>query len=172
MIRFDELHTVAPEIAQRIREKLTGTGICLLGTVRRDGSPRVTAVETSFHAGGAFIGAMPGSMKQIDLRRDPRFALITPLANRDDLSGEGKLFGRAELITDSAKAAEVIRAAADVAGFDAEAIMGSPMFELHITGAAWQYLDGEAWTTLSWTEEGGFRRRVREGATGSVVDVT
>jgi hypothetical protein len=113
---------------------------------------------------------MPGSTKFLDVERDPRIALVTAIADKDDLGGEGKLFGVADRVTDLDRAARILRAAADAGGFDPEAVAGSPMYEVLVTGAAWQRVEGDAFVTTSWTEAGVVRQRRRDGATGAVID--
>jgi hypothetical protein len=171
MRTFAELERLAPEIAGPIHDRLRTTGIGLLGTIRRDGSPRVSPIEVALQEGRLYVGMMPGSQKARDVERDPRVALLTPVRDREDVTGEGKLFGRVERIADSARADDVLMAAAAEAGFDPEAVRGSPVFELLVDGAAWQRVEEDAWTTISWRDGEAVRHRRREGATGEVVDV-
>lgn len=168
---FAQLQEIAPDIARPILDRFDASGLAMLGTVRRDGSPRVSPIEVSVHDGHLYIGMMPGSRKALDVGRDPRISLVTAIADRNDLGGEGKLFGRAEPVTDQARAGAVLEAHAEAAGFDPDAVRGSPLFEVVLRGAAWQYVEGDAFVTRSWTEGGPVRVRRREGATGDVVDV-
>ena len=46
-----------------------------LATLWRDGSPRISATEIDFADGELWLGSMWRSLKALDLRRDPRFAL-------------------------------------------------------------------------------------------------
>lgn len=165
MITYDALHDLAPAITTPITARLTAAGVGLLGTVRRHGGPRVSPIEVAIDDGRLYVGMMPASQKALDVARDPRYALLTPVADREDLAGEGKLFGRVEPITDQEHADDLLRAAAEVAGFDPETIRGSPMFELLVDGAAWQHLDGEVWDTLSWRFGGAVRHHRRETPT-------
>lgn len=70
-----------------------------LATLRRDGSPRISASELAFGADGeATLGMMSRSMKLIDARRDPRFALHSATLEppKDDPSagpGDAKMAG-------------------------------------------------------------------------------
>lgn len=171
MLTYAEFTAAAPEIAEPLRAKLEATGICFLGTLRRDGSPRISPVEVSFQGDGLFFGSMPEATKALDLRRDPRCALVTPLADKDDLGGEGKAFLHALEITDPE--ARRARLAAAVEGTDAavEDFGDSPMFELRFTGAAWQRVEGDSWVTTSWAEGQPVRHRRRDGASGLPVDV-
>lgn len=66
----------------------------MLGTIRRDGSPRISPVEPCIRNGGLLVGAMTWSAKAADLRRDPRYALHSAVTNPDSGEGELKLHGR------------------------------------------------------------------------------
>jgi|GEM_PF-388736 len=171
MIHFDELLRTAPDVAEPILLRLRETGIGLLGTLRADGSPRVSPIEVAVVDDRLWLGMMPGSRKQVDVLRDPRVALLTPVRDREDVGGEGKLFGRLEPVTDRALADRLLASAAEAAGFDPDAVAGSPMFELVVDAAAWQHVAGDEWRTLSWREGNRLRRRRRVGATGASEDV-
>ncbi|WP_282084786.1 pyridoxamine 5'-phosphate oxidase family protein [Streptomyces tendae] len=73
----------------------------VLATLRKDGSPRTTGLEVRFLSGELWLGMMPGSLKALDLRRDPRFALQ---ANPGDGTGMGggdvRIAGRAVEVED------------------------------------------------------------------------
>jgi hypothetical protein len=72
-----------------------------LATLRRDGSPRISAIEADFVAGDLWLGAMWQSRKALDLIRDPRFALHSATADPGEgWQGDAKVGGRAEEITD------------------------------------------------------------------------
>ena len=170
-MEFGQLHSAAPEIAARIQTKLEATGIGFLATIRSDGSPRVSPIEVSFQDGHLFIGMMPGSYKAVDLLRDERCSLVTPLVDKDDLGGEGKIFARARTLTDPTEVAKVLSRAVEGQEVDPADLDGSHAFELLIEGAAWQRVDDDAWVTDSWSESAGVRHRRRQGANGEVVDV-
>lgn len=173
MISFDELLSTAPDIATPIAAKLRSTGLGLLGTLRRDGSPRVSPIEVSFLDGQLFMGMMPGSRKLGDVRRDPRVTLLTPVADRLDVSGEGKLVGHAVEVRRVDERDRVLAAAAQAAGLDAEAIAGSPVFELQVDAVSWQFVAGDVFVTWSSRASDGWslRRRERRGAIDLPVDV-
>jgi hypothetical protein len=170
MITFAALRDTAPDIAGPMADRFEKSVLGMLGTIRRDGSPRVSPIETAFHDGRLFVGMMPGSTKSLDVERDPRISLVTALADKDDLAGEGKLFGVAARVTDTDLATRVLTEHAEAGGFDPESVAGSPLYEILVTGAAWQYVDGDAFVTRSWTAAGGLRHRRRDGATAAVQD--
>lgn len=91
--------TEAPELAAVVQERFRAGRHCTLATVRRDGSPRISGIEVEFGV-EVRLGSMPGAVKALDLRRDPRFALHSPPADPPegapkDWPGEAKLAGRA-----------------------------------------------------------------------------
>ncbi|MGD9701420.1 MAG: pyridoxamine 5'-phosphate oxidase family protein [Acidimicrobiia bacterium] len=172
MISFDAFHAAAPSIATNIRNRFDAAGMCLLATLRRDGSPRASAVEVTFDDGRLMAGMMPGSMKALDLLRDPRCSLMTTIADKDDVSGEGKLFAHAIAWTDPQEITRFLGAIAERLDMDVDAFSGSHVFEIQVSGAAWQHVDGDAWVTESWNEGQPVRLRRRAGANGEAVDVT
>jgi Pyridoxamine 5'-phosphate oxidase len=145
--------------------------MCMVATLRKDGSPRLSAVEVMFDNGRLMVGMMPGSVKALDLLRDPRCSLMTTIADKDDLSGEGKLFAHAAAWTDPAEIARFLGSAAQRLEMDVEAFEGSHVFEIQLSGAAWQYVDGDAFVTESWNEGRSIRHRRRVGANGYPVDI-
>lgn len=171
MVTLAELETAAPEIGEPIRARLEATGIGLVATLRRDGSPRISPFEVSILDGSLYVGSMPGATKAQDLRRDGRACLLTPVADKDDLGGEGKLFLDVREIADPGEAGAVLRGMTEGTEMAETDFGDSPMFELRITGAAWQRVNDDHWDTLSWNENDGVRHRRREGATGASVDI-
>ncbi|MFI5566068.1 pyridoxamine 5'-phosphate oxidase family protein [Streptomyces sp. NPDC051740] len=90
-----------PEFAQTVEERFAAYTHHVLATLRKDGSPRTTGLEVRFLDGELWFGMMPDSLKALDLRRDPRFALQ---ANPGDGTGMGggdvRIGGRAAEIAD------------------------------------------------------------------------
>ena len=172
MITYADFAAAAPSIATPIRDRLEHAGLTMLATIRLDGSPRISPVEVTFLDDRLYFGSMPGARKAADLDRDPRCALITPLADKRDMGGEGKLFAEAHLVTDLAEAERVIRANADGNEIDPDALLGSPVYEVLVGAAAWQHVEQEAWTTASWKHGQAIRHRRRIGATGAAEDIT
>jgi hypothetical protein len=68
--------------------------------VRRDGSPRISGTEVEFADGELWIGSMWRSMKALDLRRDPRFALHSASEDPAEWKGDAKVAGRFDEVDD------------------------------------------------------------------------
>jgi hypothetical protein len=90
-----ELELGAPTIARLGLARLHCPRVALLGTLRRDASPRISPVEPSIAEGQLLIGAMVWSGKTADLRRDPRYVLHSAVTDPDSGEGELKLSGAA-----------------------------------------------------------------------------
>jgi hypothetical protein len=120
----------APEIAQLGMARLTSARVALLGTLRRDGSPRISPIEPHIVEGQLLTGAMAWSAKASDLRRDPRYVLHSAVTGPDSGEGELKLYGSA------AEAGQDLRDAAADAWWRAWAPEKAVVFTLHIGKAA------------------------------------
>ena len=109
MASFADVENVEPDLADRVRAILSSTTNAVLGTVRRDGSPRLSGADPYFHHGELRIWSMPRARKGQDLRRDPRVALHSiPWDSRklrDDATDVGeadaKVIGSAVLVSDA-----------------------------------------------------------------------
>src|SRR5713101_5190205 len=97
MVAWVEIAKDAPEFAARVRRRFEMGTNKTLATLRRDGSPRISAIEAEFTASDVTMGMMGGSLKLLDVRRDPRVALHSPTIEppQDDPGwpGDAKLAG-------------------------------------------------------------------------------
>ncbi|MER7494790.1 pyridoxamine 5'-phosphate oxidase family protein [Streptomyces pharetrae] len=90
-----------PELAKTVEERFGAFTHHILATLRRDGSPRTTGLEVRFLDGELWLGMMPNSLKALDLRRDPRFALqANPGEGTGMGGGDVRISGRAFEVTD------------------------------------------------------------------------
>jgi len=100
MATWQEFRDSAPDLASAVRDRFTVRKHCTMATLRNDGSPRISGTEVELSDGQLWIGSMPGAMKALDLRRDPRVALHSPTVDPpedspSDWPGEAKIAGRA-----------------------------------------------------------------------------
>jgi hypothetical protein len=89
-----DLEAGAPELAHEGLARFSRTKVALLGTIREDGSPRISPVEPFLLQGQLVVGVMP-SPKLDDLRRDGRCALHSSVSDINGSEGEFKVHGRA-----------------------------------------------------------------------------
>ena len=90
-----------PDLAATVEERFGAFTHHVLATLRKDGSPRTSGLEVRFLEGELWFGMMPDSLKALDLRRDPRFALqANPGAGTEMGGGDVRVAGRAVEVTD------------------------------------------------------------------------
>jgi hypothetical protein len=156
MTAWRDVEQAEPEFAQRVRALFDAHRHKTIATVRADGSPRISGIETVFEDGELVFGSMPNARKGADLRRDPRFALhsatVDPVEGAEaQWPGEAKISGRAI-------AAEPTAEAPDAKGPD------SDRFHADITEVVHTHLNPEATLLVVewWTPSHGLRRVDRE----------
>jgi hypothetical protein len=103
MARWQEIADTSPELAEAVRASFDGRVHKTIATLRRDGSPRISGIESFFAEGDLWFGSMWQARKALDLRRDPRFALHSGTADPPEWDGDAKVAGRAEEVDDERK---------------------------------------------------------------------
>jgi Pyridoxamine 5'-phosphate oxidase len=98
-MQWAELESRQPRLARLGREKLVERGVVLVGTTRRDGAARISAVEPFLLDGELWLSMMRGSAKAADLLRDPRLVVHSIVASRDGSDGEFIVRGTARAET-------------------------------------------------------------------------
>jgi hypothetical protein len=101
----------APTLAAAVGARLEAHRHHGLATLRADGAPRVWGTEVRIVDGRLQFGAMPGTRRADDLRRDPRCALHANPGDGSMEGGDAKLTGRAHLVTDVELRARFVAAA-------------------------------------------------------------
>jgi hypothetical protein len=153
MASWIDLETAEPAFAARVKERFTAHRHHTLATLRADGSPRISGIETAFTDGELVLGSMPGSLKGRDLQRDPRLALHSHsedppenVAEHDNWAGDAKIAGRAILVSSGENA-----------------MPPGPRFHVDITEAVLTYVGTppDHLVIESWHPEKGLRRRIR-----------
>jgi Pyridoxamine 5'-phosphate oxidase len=106
---WQEIVESAPDFAAGVRRHLDARVHKTIATIRADGSPRISGIETFFADDELWFGSMPRARKAIDLRRDPRFALHSGSLDPPDWDGDAKITGRAEEVTDPDRRLTIFR---------------------------------------------------------------
>jgi hypothetical protein len=148
-----------PEIAGLAKERFAAE-VVMVGTVRRDGSPRISPVEPDFAAGHLLLGMMWHSRKALDLLRDPRCVVHSVPGDRLNAGGDVKLFGRAVAVDEPGLREayrETIRARIDWAPDEP----GYHLFSLDVETAAYTRFRKESWECRRWTPHDGLRKDTR-----------
>ncbi|MGH2452686.1 MAG: pyridoxamine 5'-phosphate oxidase family protein [bacterium] len=157
-MRWDLFADRCPELATLARDRFTRDQLVLLGTLRRDGSPRISPCEVDFAAGHLFLGMMWQSQKALDLRRDARLVVHSVTTNKEGTDGDVKLYGRAGEISEPALRAafrQAIQARINWAPEEPE----YHLFALDVERAAYVVFADGRQQTLIWDPVRGLRRR-------------
>jgi hypothetical protein len=151
-----DLEQGAPELARLGLARLHAAGVAMLGTVRPDGSPRISPIEPHLVRGQLLVGAMTWSTKAADLLRDPRYVLHSAVTGPDSGEGELKLHGSA------VPASPSLRAAAQ-AWWSGQPREQAAVFSLRIGTALFIEWDIEStlMTVHRWSPRGGYRHTTR-----------
>ncbi len=152
---WSDIKAAAPELAEEVHRRLHAHTHKTLATVRRDGSPRISGTETAMVDGELWIGSMWQARKARDLQRDPRFALHSGSDDPPDWTGDAKLAGVAEEITDPERVQAINR--------DGAPRGPSHLFRLDLREVSAVGLDDERGAIVIeiWTPERGVRTITR-----------
>lgn len=94
MLTWHDFVRAAPRISEIFTRRHAACGnLCMLATVRRDGSPRICPMEPRVFEGELLLIGMPNTTKFTDLRRDPRFCLHTATTDPQVGDGDAKVWG-------------------------------------------------------------------------------
>jgi hypothetical protein len=159
-LTWHDFEQAAPEIARRGRELLERFQFVLVGTLTRDGSPRVTPVEAYVIDGRLLVNMIPRSLKALDLLRDPRVYVHAPVTAKSG-DAEFKLAGRACVLEDIG-----LRTKLDDLFWKLIQWRPAPdshYFELRAERAAFVTYEGSGQTMVRWRTGGPERRSYRAG---------
>jgi predicted pyridoxine 5'-phosphate oxidase superfamily flavin-nucleotide-binding protein len=146
-LTWAELEHAAPEIAGHGRELIEKFQFVLVGTLTKNGSPRITPVEAYIVDGRLLANMIPQSLKARDLLRDPRVYVHAPVIAKEG-SPEFKLAGRADVLEDDG-----LRKKLDDLFWEMiewRPASDSHYFEFIAERAAWVTYDGKGQTSVVW----------------------
>lgn len=99
-VTWKEFEASAPELAQFGSERLNGL-VAYLGTVRKNGLPRLHPVTPIIGEGHLYLYMEPTSPKGKDLERGSAYVLHSTVADNDGSNGEFQLTGYASRVHDA-----------------------------------------------------------------------
>ena len=146
MSSWHQVRSAAPELAVRVQTRFEMDGHAILGTLRIDGSPRLTGIELSFVLGELWLGMMPDSLKALDLLRDGRCALHCITHGKDVADGDAKLGAVAVHEADPARVEEFAAAIKVPAG------LPMTLFRLDVGELSFLAPAGDHLVITSWRE--------------------
>jgi hypothetical protein len=156
MRRWADFEDEAPDLAARGRELIERFGFVFLGTIRSDGGPRVNPAEAHLVGRDLCLSLLPRSLKALDLARDPRMFLHTPVLERLlGTPGEFKLRARAVEVRAPALRAQIAATIEGRSGW--RPTDDWRFFAADVEGAAFLRFDeeGQVHRLLRWTPERG-----------------
>lgn len=150
-MHWAEFTQAAPEIAKLAEERFARHDLVLLGTLRKDGSPRISPVEYLIIDGRFYMGMMWRSKKALDLLRDARCVIHSTVSNKDGSEGDVKLYCRAIDIQDAAERQRMREVSLERTGWAPD----EPefhLFAMDIQSAGFVEFVNEKQRTLRWPE--------------------
>ncbi len=156
-MNWSEFAQATPELAELAKLRLEP--LSLIGTLRRDGYPRISPIEAIIMGERLMLGMMWRSRKALDLLRDPRCVLHNAVSNADGSQGEAKLWGRAVDVTDAGLRARYGDACQE--RFDWRPTEPYHLFELDIERAAYVVSNDQRQLSLVWRAGRALERRER-----------
>jgi len=157
MTTWDDLTAAAPDLAADVQRRFEATGLGLLATLRKDGSPRISGLEPWFGDGELWLGMMHGSRKAHDLQRDPRFSLHAATEDKHVEQGDARVSGRALAVEDEATKREALGIFAEVSGYGEAPPEPMHLWKVDVTEVMFLKPDGDHLDIRWWTPDGGER---------------
>ena len=146
---WEEFKRAAPELAAFGEERFERSGLVLIGTLRKNGWPRISPVEPLIADGHLYLGMMWQSRKALDLIRDSRCTVHSTVVDKDASEGEFKLYGQAVQVTDLEMRRRYCDSLYLKLGFKLE----EPefhLFSIDIESAAFSIIQDEQWLRKIW----------------------
>lgn len=168
-MNWTEFTKAAPDLADRGRGLFEGVGVLFVGTLRKDGSPRVSGCEFFFLEDDLYLGMMWQSYKALDLLRDPRCYIQSAVIDKNVTGGEFKLRGRAVEVSDSDTIERYGRALKEATGWRPEGPFH--LVAMDIEGAAFiEYQQNGDQLVIEWRPGAAPKERLRKWTGSGLVD--
>ena len=151
-MRWSEFVRHAGDLGEIAEQRIAGTGLALLGTLRADGWPRISPCEVFVVDGDLMLGMMWRSRKAVDLVRDPRIVVHSVQCDRAAAVPDVKLYGRTVDVTDPAtreRYGDTLQAAIDWRPSEPYHLFALDVAEAGVIGF------GDQRRAMRWTEPNG-----------------
>jgi hypothetical protein len=145
-VTWRAFETDEPEMARFASEQFERSGMALIGTIRSDGSPRISSVQPCILDGELYLGMMWESRKALDLLRDPRLVVRNAICSNTGAECELSLRGRAIDVRDAEVRRRFVEAVSEVTTWKEPHFH---LFSIDVESAAFlEYGDGQQSVTL------------------------
>jgi hypothetical protein len=159
VFRWADFERAAPDLAAQGCGLIERFGFVLVGTIRRDGTPRISPVEARVVQGHLMLVMIRGTHKARDVLRDSRLVLNTPVFDPADPGCEFKLRGRALSVDDRGLVEATAKATEEASGWRPPA--NWHFFSIEVEDVALMEWDRGALTMTRWAAEHGLERTTR-----------
>jgi hypothetical protein len=158
-MNWGDFERACPELAAIARERLSGDELVVIGTIRKDGSPRISPVEPDFVDDELMLGMMWRSRKALDLLRDPRAVVHSVPSDRMNPGGDVKLYGSALDVADP----DLRRRYEETIFARVEWKPSEPYhcFVIDIDEAAYVRFEEQTWECWRWNAQRGLRKETK-----------
>ena len=158
-----------PDLAQRGRDLFDRIGLLFVGTLRKDGSPRVSGCEYFFFEDDLYLGMMWQSRKALDLLRDPRCYIQSAVTDKNVTGGEFKMHSRAVELSDHETIERYGRALKEATGWRPEGPFH--LFAVDINRASFiEYQQNGDQLVIEWHPSAPAKERLRHWTGSGVSD--
>ncbi|MDE0139578.1 MAG: pyridoxamine 5'-phosphate oxidase family protein [bacterium] len=99
-VTWADFRHAEPGLAGSVQERFESHRHAVMATLRSDGAPRLSGMETPIRDGHLWLAMDAISRKTSDLRRDPRFSIHSALDGEELLSGDARVEGQALAASD------------------------------------------------------------------------
>ena len=149
-VSWSDFLRAEPGLALAVQERFESHRHAVMATLRRDGAPRLSGMETPIRDCHLWLAMDTASRKTDDLRRDPRFSIHSALDGQDLASGDARIEGRVLPALDTEVALFVEGHRFPI---DDPSTMG--LFTADITRVVLARVEDQALVVMAWTPEGG-----------------
>lgn len=94
-VAWSDFRRAEPDLAAAVQERFESHRHAVMATLRYDGAPRLSGMETPIRDGHLWLAMDTVSRKTDDLRRDPRFSIHSAPDGEDLALGDARIEGRA-----------------------------------------------------------------------------
>ncbi len=169
-MKWGEFKDAVPELAALGEKLFDQSGVVLVGTIRKDGSPRISPVEFIITDGNLYFGTMWRSLKALDLLRDPRCTVHSSISDRMAPDGEFKLHGRAIDVEDAEERHRYCQALYEKIGWNPEG-MQFHLFSIEVQSAGFFMTEGSEARLLKRWRAGEQMKEFRHYVDGRLEEV-
>ena len=152
---WGEFAQASPDLAALGWERFSSRELCMLGTLRSSGWPRISPCELDLVDRELMLGMMWRSPKALDLLRDDRCVLHSCTSDRKGTEGDFKLYGRGRPVEEQERLEGYKRAIR--ARLDWEPEGPFHLFAIDVESAGFMVFGQERYG-LAWSLDRGTRR--------------